>query len=85
MASSRTESQSDRASIATSSSDTSTIPSSQWSQRKKDMYENMSVGEQELFDELQDEIEELRKLLAMRHKEATKKVHLSCLLVNCYQ
>ena len=53
----------------------SSIPSSQWSERKHELYDTLNPEEQDLFDELQDEIEELRKLLGARDKEqAAKKV-----------
>lgn len=61
-----------------SSSTDSTIPSSQWPQKKKELYESMTQDEQDLFDELQEEIEELRRLLLNRdHKEAAEKVTTS--------
>ncbi len=51
------------------------IPSSQWSERKHELYDSMNPEEQDLFDELQDEIEELRKLLGSKDKkQAAKKV-----------
>ena len=53
----------------------SSIPSSQWSERKHELYDTLNSEEQDLFDELQDEIEELRKLLGARDKkQAAKKV-----------
>ena len=53
----------------------SSIPSSQWSERKHELYDTLNPEEQDLFDELQDEIEELRKLLGARDKkQAAKKV-----------
>ena len=53
----------------------SSIPSSQWSERKHELYDTLNPEEQDLFDELQDEIEELRKLLGTRDKkQAAKKV-----------
>ena len=53
----------------------SSIPSSQWSERKHELYDTLNPEEQDLFDELQDEIEELRKLLGARDKkQAVKKV-----------
>ncbi len=53
----------------------SSIPSSQWSERKHELYDTLNSEEQELFDELQDEIEELKRLLAARDKtQAAKKV-----------
>ena len=53
----------------------SSIPSSQWSERKHELYDTLNPEEQDLFDELQDEIEELRKLLGSRDKkQAAKKV-----------
>ena len=61
---------------ASDSEDTSSIPSSQWSQRRRDLYDSMTPEEQDLFDELQKEIEELRKMLGARDKNAAKKVRL---------
>ena len=52
----------------------SSLASSQWSQRKRDMYGAMTTDEQQLFDELQDEIEELRKLLSLRDQSVVDKV-----------
>ena len=53
----------------------SSIPSSQWSERKHELYDTLNPEEQDLFDELQDEIDELRKLLSARDKkQAAKKV-----------
>ena len=53
----------------------SSIPSSQWSERKHELYDTLNPEEQDLFDELQDEIEELRKLLGSKDKkQAAKKV-----------
>ncbi len=55
----------------------SSIPSSQWSERKHELYDSMNPEEQDLFDELQDEIEELRKLLGSKDKkQAAKKVRI---------
>ena len=60
------------------SSEMSSIPSSQWSERKHELYDTLNPEEQDLFDELQDEINELRKLLGARDKErAAKKVLIS--------
>ena len=39
------------------------------------MYESMSPQEQELFDVLEDEIEQLRQMLFKRDKQAAKKVN----------
>ena len=64
---------------ASDSEDTSSIPSSQWSQRRRDLYDSMTPEEQDLFDELQKEIEELRKMLGARDKNAAKKVRLICI------
>ena len=53
----------------------SSIPSSQWLERKHELYDTLNPEEQDLFDELQDEIEELRKLLGSKDKkQAAKKV-----------
>ena len=60
----------------------SSIPSSQWSERKHELYDTLNPEEQDLFDELQDEIEELRKLLGARDKkQAAKKVFLKFLKI----
>ena len=42
------------------------------------MYKSMTHHEQELFDELEDEIEQLRELLMMKHKDVGKKVRTYC-------
>ena len=38
------------------------------------MYDGMTPNEQDLFDELEDEIEQLRQLLYRKDKQASKKV-----------
>ncbi len=50
------------------------------------MYEDMTPEEQFLFDELQREIEELRRLLAQRDMGAIKKVGvvIICIIKNKY-
>lgn len=67
--------------VTSSSEETSTVHSSQWSKKRRDLYESMTQEEQELFDELQSEIEELRNLLSRRDKgkEAAKKVSYTCI------
>ena len=57
-----------------STDDTSTVLSSQWSEKRHQMYQMMTPDEQDLFDELQREIEELRKLLGGKNKNAADKV-----------
>ena len=60
---------------ATSSTDdTSTVLSSMWSEKRRQMYHMMTPDEQELFDELQREIEELRKLLGGKNKKVSDQV-----------
>ena len=39
------------------------------------MYDGMTPNEQDLFDELEDEIEQLRQLLYRKDKQASKKVN----------
>ncbi len=52
-----------------------TVPSSQWSEKRREIYDTMNPEEQELFDELQQEIEELRRLLGRgMGQEAVQKV-----------
>ncbi|CAD5123290.1 DgyrCDS11648 [Dimorphilus gyrociliatus] len=46
----------------------STYNTSEWSQVKNELYEAMNPDEQELFDELQEEIDELRELLVLLAK-----------------
>ncbi|KAI0228191.1 Centriolin [Lamellibrachia satsuma] len=57
-----------------STDDTSTVLSSQWSEKRHQMYQMMTPDEQDLFDELQREIEELRKLLGGKNKNAADKI-----------
>ncbi len=62
-------------------SEMSSIPSSQWSSRKHELYDTLNSEEQDLFDELQDEIEELKNLLHVRDKkEAAHKVRFIALI-----
>jgi hypothetical protein len=44
------------------------------SNKRRELYSTFSPEEQELFDELQQEIDMLRKLLAKRDKKAAEKV-----------
>ncbi|KAK2177182.1 hypothetical protein NP493_614g00022 [Ridgeia piscesae] len=61
--------------VASSTDDTSTVLSSQWSEKRHQMYQLMTPDEQDLFDELQREIEELRKLLGgKKNQHAVDKV-----------
>lgn len=65
---------SDTISVLSSTSEES-LPSSEWSRRRHQLYDAMTPEEQDLFDELQREIEELRKLLCKKHdKKALDKV-----------
>jgi len=50
--------------------------SSKWSEKRCELYSAMTEEERGLFDELQDEIGELRCLLAARDGVAESKVHL---------
>ena len=64
-----------QASVVTASvTGSSTVPSSQWSQRRQDMYNSMTEDEQALFDELQREIADLRDLLAMNDPKVASKM-----------
>ena len=69
-----------------STDDTSTVLSSMWSEKRRQMYHMMTPDEQELFDELQREIEELRKLLGGKNKKVSDQVRfftmISCSLTN---
>lgn len=68
--SSRSRSSSPTISAMTSSA------SSKWSEKRCELYSAMTEEERGLFDELQDEIRELRCLLAARDGVAESKVHL---------
>jgi len=57
----------------------STSSSSQWSVRRRDLVNSMTNEERDLFNELQDEIGELRRLLAAQDANAMPKVRLSFL------
>ena len=68
--------------VTSSTDDTSTVLSSQWSEKRHQMYQLMTPDEQELFDELQREIEELRKLLGgKKNQHAVDKVGFSFSLI----
>ena len=58
--------------------ESSTVPSSAWSRKRREMYESFTPDEQALFDELQQEINFLKQLLARRDKQAAEKVMYVC-------
>ena len=59
---------------STETEETSTIPSSQWSKKRRELYHTFTPDEQALFDELQQEIDLLRKLLSKKDRKGAEKV-----------
>ena len=60
--------------LGRSAGDSSTIPTSEWSRKRREMYEAFTPDEQALFDELQQEIDFLKQLLTKRDKRGAEKV-----------
>ena len=62
--------------LATTATTSGSVPSSAWSAKRREMYDSFTPDEQALFDELQQEIDFLKQLLAKRDKKAAEKVSL---------
>ena len=60
--------------VGATGGESSTIPSSEWSRKRREMYDAFTPEEQALFDELQQEIDFLKNLLAKRDKRGAEKV-----------